>query len=65
MHQPIEEIWLARDIKAYARVTFAGGDLAIRYKSTFYDYVKAETRATVRFPPRGTKKKDQEEPPPE
>lgn len=63
MHQPIEEIWLARDIKAYARVTFAGGDLAIRYRSTFYDYVKTETRATVRFPPRGATKRDQEEPP--
>ncbi len=65
MHRPIEDIWLARDIKAYARVTLAGGDLGIRYKSTFYDYVKAETRATVRFPPRGSTEKDEDEKPPE
>ncbi len=65
MHRPIEDIWLARDIKAYARVTLAGGDLDIRYESTFYDYVKAETRATVRFPPRGITEKDEEEKPPE
>ncbi len=53
MHKPIGNIWLARDIDAYGRVTTAGGDLAIRYTSTFYDYAKAETSSTFRFPPRG------------
>ena len=65
MHRPIENIWLARDIRAYGRITLAGGDLAIRYKSIFYDYVKSETRATVRFPPRGSTEKAEEEKPPE
>lgn len=53
MHQPIGDIWLARDISGFGRITTAGGDLAIRYKTTFYDYTRAKTSTTFRFPPRG------------
>ena len=53
MHQPIDDIWLARDIEAYGRITTAAGDLELRYTSTFLDYARAETGATYRFPPRG------------
>ena len=53
LHKPIEEIWLAREIEAHGAITTAGGNLALRYRSTFYDYAKAETSATYRFPPRG------------
>ena len=56
MHKPIEDIWLARDIEAYGRVITAGGAVSVRYSSTFYDYTKAETSATYRFPPRGREK---------
>ena len=56
MHNPIEDIWLARDIEAYGRVITAGGGVSVRYSSTFYDYTKAETSATYRFPPRGREK---------
>ena len=56
MHNPFEGIWLTRDIKAYGRVTTAGGGVAVRYSSTFFDYTKAETGATYRFPPRGLAK---------
>lgn len=56
MHNPIEDIWLTRDIEAYGRITTAGGGIAVRYSSTFFDYTKAETSATYRFPPRSRTK---------
>ena len=56
MHNPFEDVWLTRDIEAYGRVTTAGGGVVVRYSSTFFDYTKAETGATYRFPPRGRAK---------
>lgn len=56
MHKPIENIWLARDVEAFGAITTAGGNLSIRYHSEFYDYARAETGATYRFPPRGLEK---------
>lgn len=53
MHQPLDDVWLTRDIEAFGKITTAGGGLEIRYTSTFYDYARAETGATYRFPPRG------------
>ncbi len=58
MHQPYGDVWLTRDITAFAKVTTAYGNLAIRYSKTFYDYAVAETSATFRFPPRGEKKQE-------
>lgn len=53
MHNPFEDVWLPRDINAYGKITTAAGGLSIRYTTTFYDYAKAETGATYRFPARG------------
>jgi hypothetical protein len=53
MHQPLGDVWLPRDMSGYGRVSTAAGDIEVHYRSTFYDYAKAKTGATYRFPPRG------------
>jgi hypothetical protein len=53
MHKPFEDVWLPRDIEGYGKVTTAAGSISVRYTTTFYDYAKAETGATYRFPARG------------
>lgn len=53
MHKPFEDVWLPRDIDGYGKINTAAGGLSLRYSSTFYDYAKAETGATYRFPARG------------
>ena len=52
MHKPFEDVWLPRDINAYGKIRTAAGSLSLRYTSTFYDYAKAETGATYKFPAR-------------
>ncbi len=53
MTKAFDEIWLPLSIEAFGKVVTAVGDLSVRFDSTFYDYAKAETGATYRFPPRG------------
>lgn len=53
MHKPFEDVWLPREIDGYGKITTAAGGLSIRYTTEFYDYAKAETSATFRFPARG------------
>jgi hypothetical protein len=62
MHQPIDGVWLTRDIEGYAKVTTAGGSLEVRYNSTFYDYGKTKTGVKYRFPPRGIEKPEKPKP---
>lgn len=52
MHQPLGEVWLPGEMNGYGRISTARGDIELRYRSTFYDYAKAKTGATYRFPPR-------------
>lgn len=53
MHKPFEDVWLPRDISGYGKVTTAAGSISVRYTTEFYEYAKAETGATYRFPARG------------
>jgi len=53
MHKPFEDVWLPRDIKGYGKISTAAGNVSVRYTTTFYEYAKAETGATYRFPARG------------
>lgn len=53
MHKPFEDVWLPRDIEASGKLSTAVGSVSVRYTSTFYDYAKAETGATYKFPARG------------
>jgi hypothetical protein len=55
MDQPIDDVWLTRDMEAYGKVTTAAGSLEVRYRSTFYDYGKTRTGVKYRFAPRGIK----------
>ena len=48
MHEPFEDIWLARDIEAFASVSTAAGDVRVRYRTVFSDYV--EVRVRYRLP---------------
>lgn len=57
MHEPFSDIWLPRDIDAFAIVRTAGGDISVRFSKEFYDYVEIEATATYRFPPSKKKKK--------
>ncbi len=64
MHKPFEDVWLPRDINGYGKITTAAGGLSLRYTTAFYDYAKAETGATFRFPARGLNEtKDESEKP--
>jgi hypothetical protein len=64
MHKPFEDVWLPRDITGYGKITTAAGSVSVRYTTTFYDYAKAETSATFRFPARGINEtKDDDEKP--
>lgn len=60
MHKPFENVWLPRDIDGYGKITTAAGNLTLRYTSTFYEYVKALTGATYKFPARGLNERSNE-----
>ncbi len=62
MDQPIDDVWLTRDMEAYGKVTTAAGSLEVRYRSTFYDYGKTRTGVKFRFPPRGISKPEKPKP---
>jgi hypothetical protein len=62
MDQPIDDVWLTRDMEAYGKVTTAAGSLEVRYRSTFYDYGKTRTGVKFRFPPRGISKPEKPRP---
>jgi hypothetical protein len=62
MDQPIDGVWLTRDMEAYGKVTTAAGSLEVRYRSTFYDYGKTRTGVKFRFPPRGISKPEKPKP---
>ena len=62
MHKALDAVWLPREIQFAGKIKTAGGDLSIDYLSTFYDYTKAETGATFRFPPRVPSSKPKPEP---
>jgi hypothetical protein len=57
MGQPLGDAWLIHDMNGYGKISTARGDIELRYSSTFYDYAKAKTGATYRFPPRGESEK--------
>ena len=65
MHKPFADVWLPRDISAYGKITTAAGGLSVRYTTTFYDYAKAETGASYRFPARGLNETENESEKPE
>ena len=64
MHKALDAVWLPREIQFTGKVNTAGGGLAIEYLSSFYDYAKAETGATFRFPPRGPASDEKSKPKP-
>ena len=53
MHRPFEDVWLPRDIKGFGKVSTAAGSVSVQYATEFYEYAKAETGATYKFPARG------------
>jgi hypothetical protein len=52
MAKPVGDAWLTQEVFVHGKITTASGDIDVRYRSTFYDYAKAKTGATYRFPPR-------------
>ena len=48
MSQPIQGIWLPREISGSGRITLANGSYEIRYGREFYDYQQGEVKTRIR-----------------